>query len=175
MNQFPSAVHFPPSSPLLGGHTKTNASLNIASSQVENDQTDVNPPLSDKSQSSTLTQNGPQFDQVDNLPCPAPRRRGRGRGRPKKGDGHSKTSKPPRQSSSRAYHREVHNASATKSRAKFSNALADLWNQVPEKMQWQALGEDISRQIPRAEKVEIVISYIQSLETTIQDESIWDE
>jgi len=54
-----------------------------------------------------------------------------------------------------------------RSRAKFNTALADLWNEIPDRIQLEALGEDISRQIPRAEKVEIVIAYIASLEKCI--------
>ena len=89
----------------------------------------------------------------------------RGPGRPKKGEQRSQTTG--RKHCTRTYSREVHNDSAMRSRAKFNTALAALWNQVPEEMQVQALGEDAARQIPRAEKVEIVILYIRSLEAKI--------
>ena len=103
--------------------------------------------------------------------APSPHRR-RGPGRPKKGEQRTKTSG---KSSSRTYRREVHNDSAMRSRAKFNGALAALWNEVPERVQLEALGEDISRQIPRAEKVEIVISYIRSLETVLDIQSVETE
>jgi hypothetical protein len=70
--------------------------------------------------------------------------------------------------SSRSKHtlrREFHNGSATRSRAKFNGALEELWEVVPEEHRMHALGIDVARQVSRAEKVEIIISYIRKLRT----------
>ena len=99
-------------------------------------------------------------------PSPLGVRRRRGPGRPSKAEqdgGQSiRPKKPPR-----ALRRDKHNDSATRSRAKFASALDQLWEEVPEKRKMQAIGGDIGRQLCRAEKVEIAISYVQNLQTKL--------
>ena len=159
---FPDTSQFPPASFPLGAHE-----IHLVSSPIEHDRATFNltsSPTSHKSQSLEPFRQEIKVPQPDNLSRLAARRRGPGR--PKKGE---QRPKPTSKASPRAYRREVHNDSAMRSRAKFNTALTNLWKQVPENVQLQALGEDISRQIPRAEKVEIVISYIQSLESVLND------
>ena len=93
----------------------------------------------------------------------------RGRGRPRKSQlaAHDSTT---RKRPTRSWQRERHNGSATRSRAKFNDALDTLWKSVPKEQQLQGLGPDISRQISRAEKIEIVISYVRVLHATLRGE-----
>ena len=93
---------------------------------------------------------------------PLPRRRGPGR--PSKAQLALEGTQRKRGRLSVTLRREIHNDSAMRSRAKFNNALENLWNELPEHIQLEALGRDLCRQIPRAEKVEIMISYIRKLE-----------
>ena len=64
----------------------------------------------------------------------------------------------------RAARREIHNDSATRSRARVNTALDALWKEVPEKRKCiQTRGKDTVRQLSRAEKVEITLLYIRDL------------
>ena len=56
--------------------------------------------------------------------------------------------------------RVIHNDSAMRSRARFNTVLEELWNEVPEKERTV----DSSRQLCRAEKIEMVISYVRKLQ-----------
>lgn len=61
-----------------------------------------------------------------------------------------------------------HNASASKSRARFSAALDNLWHQVPERKRSSILATrttDLSKPLSRAEKVEIVLDYMKGLQS----------
>ena len=66
-----------------------------------------------------------------------------------------------------AWRREVHNDSAMRSRAKFTSALCDLWQEVPEQMKMNAIRDDNGRQISRADKIDIVISYMRGLQAKL--------
>jgi hypothetical protein len=95
---------------------------------------------------------------------PAPPIRRRGPGRPRK----TQSSDAPISGRSLlAVRREFHNDSAMRSRARVNTALDGLWNEVPEKKRIQALGKESERQVSRAEKVEIVISYIRDLKARL--------
>ena len=48
-----------------------------------------------------------------------------------------------------------------RSRARFNSVLDELWNEVPER---ERTVTDPSRQLCRAEKIEIVISYVRKLQ-----------
>jgi hypothetical protein len=56
--------------------------------------------------------------------------------------------------------RVIHNDSAMRSRARFNSVLDELWNEIPEKERMV----DASKQLCRAEKIEIVISYVRKLQ-----------
>ena len=56
--------------------------------------------------------------------------------------------------------RVIHNDSAMRSRARFNTVLDELWNEIPEKERMA----DSSRQLCRAEKIEIIISYVRKLQ-----------
>jgi len=65
--------------------------------------------------------------------------------------------------------RQIHNDSAMRSRAKFNSVLDELWNEVPEgERQKATMGMDPSRQISRAERVEIVIMYLRKLQRKVK-------
>jgi len=65
--------------------------------------------------------------------------------------------------------RQVHNDSAMRSRAKFNCVLDELWNEIPEAERQKAtMGMDPSRQVPRAERVEIVIIYLRKLQRMVK-------
>jgi hypothetical protein len=60
--------------------------------------------------------------------------------------------------------RQIHNDSAMRSRARFNTVLEELWNEVPEDERSKAIAKsDPTRQLARAEKIEIVISYVRKL------------
>lgn len=86
----------------------------------------------------------------------------RPRGRPSKQPGAAQyeSEERPRKRSQAVVRRGIHNASARRSRSKFNSALEKLWEQVPESGRMQY---NVSRNLSRTEKVEIVISYIQVL------------
>jgi hypothetical protein len=64
--------------------------------------------------------------------------------------------------------RQFHNDSATRSRAKFNTLLDQLWDEVPEGQRVQALGENISRQLSRADKIEVVVSYVRIMRAKVK-------
>ena len=60
--------------------------------------------------------------------------------------------------------RQIHNDSAMRSRARFNTVLDELWNEVPEDERSKALAKsDPTRQLSRAEKIEVVISFVRRL------------
>jgi len=65
--------------------------------------------------------------------------------------------------------RQIHNDSAMRSRAKFNTVLEELWNVVPRGERQIAISSsDPSRQICRAEKMEIVIAYVRRLQKNVK-------
>jgi len=65
--------------------------------------------------------------------------------------------------------RQIHNDSAMRSRAKFNCVLDELWNEVPElEKQKATMGMDPSRQVSRADRVEIVIMYMRKLQRKVK-------
>ena len=68
--------------------------------------------------------------------------------------------------------REIHNDSAMRSRARLNKSFDALWKEVPEKKKRiQVREKDTVRQLSRAEKVEIILSYIQDLKTKVYGRS----
>jgi hypothetical protein len=60
--------------------------------------------------------------------------------------------------------RTVHNDSASRSRARFTKVLDELWNVVPERERIVAQDVEPTRPLSRAEKIEIVIGYVRELQ-----------
>ena len=87
----------------------------------------------------------------------------RGPGRPKKTEQGSSAAR-----RSRVAKREFHNDSAMRSRAKFNSALDELWNELPETARLEAIRNESSRQISRAKKLEVMISYLKSLQAKVE-------
>jgi len=90
---------------------------------------------------------------------------------PRRGPGHpSKASlaaigKRPTGRSLVTIRRQVHNNSAMRSRAKFNTILEELWELIPSTEKMQAISKaDPARQLCRAEKMEIAISYLKKLQ-----------
>src|SRR5579859_3675600 len=72
--------------------------------------------------------------------------------------------------SEKGIRKHLHNASASKSRARFSAAMDKLWAQVPERKRLDSLTmreTDASRPLSRADKVEIVLGYMQELQVNV--------
>ena len=65
--------------------------------------------------------------------------------------------------------REHHNNSALRSRTKFNSALDELWQEMPETVRSRASGEIAPRELSRAEKVEVVISYIRDVRSSMEN------
>jgi len=63
--------------------------------------------------------------------------------------------------------KHLHNASASKSRARFSAALDKLWDQVPEH---KLTTTNPSRPLTRNEKVDITLAYMKELQTKLGQE-----
>jgi hypothetical protein len=104
-------------------------------------------------------------DRPDTLPSEPPRR---GRGRPSKAQlAQNPGSKHVSGRSSVIIRRRFHNDSATRSRAKFNTALEELWNEVPESRRILSAKDPL--QVSRAEKIEIIISYIRSLRECVNN------
>jgi hypothetical protein len=66
----------------------------------------------------------------------------------------------------------MHNDSATRSRARLNATLEELWSIIPkyQKVQQTGLGDvdmDDSREVCRAVKVEVAISYLKELEAHV--------
>ena len=70
--------------------------------------------------------------------------------------------------SEKTVRKRLHNASASKSRARFSAALEKLWDQVPEREKLTTT--DPSRSLSRAEKAEIVLKYMKELQKKLGPE-----
>jgi len=62
--------------------------------------------------------------------------------------------------------RQLHNDSASRSRARFSSVLEDLWNEIPlsERARSDQLEVFGQRQLSRAEKVEMAVLYVRKLQ-----------
>jgi len=62
--------------------------------------------------------------------------------------------------------RQLHNDSASRSRARFTAVLEELWNEVPpsERLRSEQLEVFGQRQLSRAEKVEMAILYVRKLQ-----------
>ena len=101
----------------------------------------------------------PQIDSIE------PTIRRRGPGRPSKAQ-LAREKQEGKQSTKSAVtiRRVIHNDSAMRSRARFNTVLDELWNEVPER---DRMVTDPSRQLCRAEKIEIVISYVRKLQKRI--------
>jgi hypothetical protein len=101
----------------------------------------------------------PSLSQIDSIEPPIRRR---GPGRPSKAQ-LAREKQEGRQSTKNVVtmRRVIHNDSAMRSRARFNTVLDELWNEVPERERMVA---DPSRQLCRAEKIEIVISYVRKLQ-----------
>ena len=96
-------------------------------------------------------------------PSPEMASRRRGPGRPMKTNGKVAKCKAPTKSKSHR-RRLNHNDSASRSRGRFTDALDELWNQVPSRDRYRLLGvQDVEKPISRAEKVQSVILYIRQL------------
>jgi hypothetical protein len=65
----------------------------------------------------------------------------------------------------------MHNDSAMRSRARLNQALEDLWKLVPEeeRVSQPEIGED-QREVCRAVKVEVAISYLRKLKVELASE-----
>ena len=65
----------------------------------------------------------------------------------------------------------MHNDSAMRSRARLNQALEDLWKLVPEeeRVSQPEIGED-QREVCRAVKVEVAISYLRKLKVQLASE-----
>jgi hypothetical protein len=98
----------------------------------------------------------------------SPPRRRRGPGRPSKSELAARGIDRNR-STNNAWRREVHNDSAMRSRAKFTSALCDLWQEVPEQTKMSAIGDHMG-EISRADKIDIVISYMRGLQAKLNAE-----
>jgi hypothetical protein len=98
-------------------------------------------------------------------PPPSPPHRRRGPGRPSKIN--PATQLPPKRPTGHnavKLRRQMHNDSAMRSRARLNQALEDLWKLVPEeeRVSQPEIGED-QREVCRAVKVEVAISYLRKL------------
>ena len=76
--------------------------------------------------------------------------------------------------SNKAARRYFHNESAIKSRAKFNGALEELWMEVPETERKRAVGKDLSRQVSRAEKVQVALCYLRTLRRKVENRRCGD-
>jgi hypothetical protein len=138
-------------------------------SYVPNDEAEApslpSPPSSD-GQSTRLTASPAQ--PLASPPHPVPRRRGPGRPSKAQLAARGLESKNLSSRSKVTLRREFHNDSATRSRAKFNGALDELWKEIPEEHRSQVSGFDKARQVSRAEKVEIIISFIRKLRRQVE-------
>jgi hypothetical protein len=104
----------------------------------------------------------------DSGPSPQPIRKP-GPGRPSKAELAARIS-PETRRSLITKSRKLHNVSASKSRARFSAVLDDLWNEVPSRE--RSRGGEFAmfgpRQVSRGEKVEIAIMYIRKLQMELE-------
>jgi len=105
-------------------------------------------------------------------PPPSPPHRRRGPGRPSKVN--PATSLPPKRPTGHnavKLRRQMHNDSAMRSRARLNQALEDLWKLVPEeeRVSQPEIGED-QREVCRAVKVEVAISYLRKLKVQLASE-----
>ena len=120
----------------------------------ESPPTDIQSPIVNKIESPQ----SPSHPQMDSI---GPIIRRRGPGRPSKAQlAREKAEGKPSTKNVITMRRVIHNDSAMRSRARFNSVLDELWNEVPEKERMV----DTSRQLCRAEKIEIVISYVRKLQ-----------
>ena len=115
-------------------------------------------------------QSPPSGEQL--TPPPSPPHRRRGPGRPSKVNPAS--SLPPKRPTGHnavKLRRQMHNDSAMRSRARLNQALEDLWKLVPEeeRVSQPEIGED-QREVCRAVKVEVAISYLRKLKVQLASE-----
>ena len=103
----------------------------------------------------------PQYTTPANI---LPRRRGPGR--PSKAQLMAEGIQGKRGRNSNTLRREIHNDSAMRSRARFNTVLDQLWAILPEKERAEMVTS--SRTVCRAEKIEVVISYIERLQREVE-------
>jgi hypothetical protein len=110
----------------------------------------------------------PGVKRSDSIPSPPPtipvRRRGPGRPCKAQLAAMQSDEKRPTGRALVTMRRQIHNDSAMRSRARFNSVLDELWNEVSEEERSKALSKaDPTRQLSRAEKIEVVISYLRKL------------
>ena len=95
----------------------------------------------------------------------------RGPGRPRKAPNSAlfPTNKRPTGHAAVKLRRQLHNDSAMRSRARFHEALEELWNVVPalDKAVQSENGIDDNREVSRAVKVEVAINYLKKLQVQL--------
>lgn len=91
----------------------------------------------------------------------------RPRGRPKKSEGerYDNTTK---SRSAISICRQFHNDSAMRSRLKVNTLLDNLWDEVPEWHRVQRLESKFSLSLSRADKLEVVISYMRIMQAKVR-------
>jgi hypothetical protein len=104
-------------------------------------------------------------------PPPSPPVRRRGPGRPSKAQSAAQfpSNKRPTGHSAVKLRRQMHNDSAMRSRARLNRALEELWMVVPkhERVLQPENGADDNREVCRAVKVEVAISYLKKLQAQL--------
>ena len=110
-------------------------------------------------------------------PPPSTPVRRRGPGRPSKAQSasHFPNNKRPTGHSAVKLRRQMHNDSAMRSRARLNKALEELWTVIPNQernLQPESAADD-NREVCRAVKVEVAISYLKKLQAQLSSSQAW--